>query len=113
MSRDLSFWRTNKNLDKNNREIYTILSAKEYLLGVEELPLAKILLDINKVFSDWENHDNQYYEKNNESFQLMLTNQFVRVDCYGMTAGSMNDIIDILAEYGCPLYDSSIDVRFD
>ena len=43
----------------------------------------------------------------------MITDQIVRVDCYGMTEYSMNKVIDILDKYNCPLYDSTIDVRFD
>ena len=50
---------------------------------------------------------------NGNGFQLMITDQFVRVDCYGMTEYSMNKVIDILDKYNCPLYDSTIDVRFD
>ena len=43
----------------------------------------------------------------------MTTPQFVRIDCYGMKGEDMNKFIDILDEYGCPLYDSQVGERFD
>jgi len=113
MSRDLSFWRTKKELTINNCEIYAALSDGNYLIDIDEIPKSEILQTFNDVFRKWKNYNNKYYEKGDESFELMLTNQFVRVDCHGMTEYNMNRIIDILIKYNCPLYDSSIDVRFD
>ena len=112
MSRDLSFWKGNANWEVDNKFIYTALSNGEYLPYIEEIPAYQIQMDFNEVFKDWTNDNNTFYEKEEEAFQLMLTNQFVRVDCYGMTITSMNMIIDILGKYDCPLYDSTIDIRF-
>jgi len=95
-----------------NSEIYLKLSNEEYLDFVDEIPEERIIGDFKRVFSDWY-EDNFYFEKGDEAFDLMVTPQFVRTDCYGMTEDNMNKIIDILYEYGCPLYDSVIDVRFD
>ena len=113
MSRDLSFWKTSKKAKSDDKTIYEALSCEEYLEFIDDIPVSDIQQDFNKVFRDWENHNNKFYEKGSESFELMLTKQFARVDCYGMTENSMNKIIDILNEYNCPLYDSAIDVRFD
>ena len=113
MSRDLSFWKTDKNTECDNRHIYCSLSNEEYLPFIDEIPIIKIQQDINEVFKAWKNHNNRYYENEREAFELMLTKQFFRADCYNMTNKSMNDIIDVLNKYDCPLYDSAIDVRFD
>jgi len=113
MSRDLSFWKTSTKVEADNKAIYTALSDAKYLAYIDEIPINEIQSDLNDIFKDWINYNNMYYEKGNESFQLMITNQFVRVDCYGMTEMSMNMIIDILLKYNCPLYDSTIDIRFD
>ncbi len=112
MSRDLSFWKTKRTAEMGNSEIYLKLSNEEYLDFVDEIPEERIIGDFKRVFSDWY-EDNFYFEKGDEAFDLMVTPQFVRTDCYGMTEDNMNKIIDILYEYGCPLYDSVIDVRFD
>lgn len=113
MSRDLSFWKIKKVTQVRNSEIYLELSNGKYLDYVDELPMDQILEDFINVFRDWKMQKGLYFEKLDEGFQLMITKQFVRVDCYGMTEYSMNKIIDILDKYKCPLYDSAIDVRFD
>lgn len=113
MSRDLSFWRTKKKLYIENKDIYKSLSEGKFLTYVNEIPVSQIIADFNKAFIKWINNDNKYYEKDNEAFELMTTEQFVRVDCYEMTADNMNKIIDIMIKYDCPLYDAAIDVRFD
>ena len=113
MSRDLSFWKTSTTVETDNKAVYTALSDEKYLAYIEEIPMDKIQTDFNEVFNRWSNNNNMHYEKGNESFQLMITKQFVRADCYGMTESSMNMIIDILLKYNCPLYDSAIDVRFE
>ena len=64
-------------------------------------------------FAEWNRSDDFYFEKQREAFELYLTKQFVRVDCYRMTEQNINKIIDVLLKYDCPLYDAAIDVRFD
>jgi len=113
MSRDLSFWRTSTEVEADNRATYVALSNAKHLTYVDEIPAAKITAAFKDAFQDWENDGSGFYENGRESFQLMITKQFVRADCYDMTKRSMNTIIDIMLEYGCPLYDSTIDVRFD
>ena len=41
------------------------------------------------------------------------TSQSVMIDCYGMDGEDMNKFIDILFEYGCPLYDPQVGERYD
>ena len=113
MGRDLSFWKTSKKDGLDNTYVYSVLSSGKYLDYIDEIPIDEIQRDFSEVFMDWENYGEVNYEKSNESFQLMLTNQFVRADCSGMTEMNMNKIIDILLKYNCPLYDSAINIRFD
>ena len=113
MSRDLSFWKTSTKVEVDNKTIYTTLSEAKHLVFIDEIPMDDIKEDFSKVFKDWINDDNMYYEKGSESFQLMITKQFVRAECYGVTKTSINMIVDILLKYNCPLYDPIIDVRFD
>ena len=113
MSRDLSFWKTEKEIDMKNEAIYTALSDRVVLPHISEIPTDKILEEFIFMFRDWTNQNNSYFEKDDEAFELMLTSQFVRVDCHGLTERNMNKIIDIMLEYDCPLYDSAINVRFN
>jgi len=113
MSRDLSFWKIKEKSEAENKDIYKSLSEGKFLTYVNEIPVSQIIDDFHKAFIKWINHDNRYYEKDNEAFELMTTYQFVRVDCYEMTVDNMNKVIDIMIKYDCPLYDAAIDVRFD
>lgn len=113
MSRDLSFWKISKAMQVDNSEVYQELTNGKYLNYVDEIPVIQVLENFKKEFKEWKIQESLYFEKGDEAFQLMMTNQFVRVDCYGMTEDNMNRIIDILYKHDCPLYDSTIDIRFD
>ncbi|MBQ7429206.1 MAG: hypothetical protein IJV29_06025 [Butyrivibrio sp.] len=40
------------------------------------------------------------YENGKAAFDVFITNQIVRFDCYSLTYGELNKIIDIMLEYG-------------
>lgn len=113
MSRDLSFWKNKTSYSDSHACVYARLSDGEFLDYLEEIPMEKIIHDFDVEFSSWKSKDEGYFEKGDEAFELMITNQFVRVDCYSVSEYNMNKIIDIMLKYGCPLYDSAINVRFD
>lgn len=113
MSRDLSFWKNKTSYSDSNECVYARLSDGELLDYLEEIPMEKIIHDFDVEFSSWKSEDERYFEKGDEAFELMITNQFVRVDCYSVSEYNMNKIIDIMLKYDCPLYDSAINVRFD
>lgn len=113
MARDLSFWKVKENTQEENSQIYKMLSEGKYLDYIEKLPSEQILQDFKVAFKEWEMTDDFWFENGDEKFQLFLTEQFVRTDCYSMAEENLNKIMDILFEYDCPLYDSSIDVRFE
>ena len=113
MSRDLSFWKCKNTPNISNSMIYHELSEEKFLDCIAELPLEQIILEFNNVFKEWKIENNTDFERGTEFFQLFVTKQFVRADCYSLSESSMNKIIDILNKYDCPLYDSTIDVRFE
>lgn len=113
MARDLSFWKVKKITEEKNSQIYMMLSEGKYLDYISDLPSMQILQEFKDTFKEWENTDDLYFTKGDEEFELFITEQFVRVDYYTMTEENLNKIIDILFKYDCPLYDASIDVRFD
>ena len=113
MARDLNFWKTKKDLMISNSEIYKNLTKGKYLDYICDIPSKQVLEDFKIEFSEWKYSDDLIFSKGQESFQLLITNQFVRADCYSMSEQNMNKIIDILLKYDCPLYDAAIDVRFD
>lgn len=114
MARDLSFWKYNeKNEGFEHSKIYEKLSNAEYVEVVAEIPVDLVKAEIGKVYNGWGKEDENNYILGSEAFELMLTNQFARIDCYGMTEEHMNLIIDVMDIFDCPLYDSAIDVRFE
>ena len=113
MARDLSFWKYTDGVYLDNQDVYKKLSGSVFVDGLESLPIPKILSDIEQAFINWNKESDVDFQKGDSSFQIFMTGQFVRIDCYSMLDDDLNTIIDILYEYDCPLYDSQISARFD
>jgi hypothetical protein len=59
-------------------------------------------------FSKWEKVANSW--KNNSgvgAFQVLTTSQSIQIDCYG-TEGKTMDLLGVMEEYKCPLYDPQV-----
>ena len=115
MSMDLNFWRYKKGAVHDHRKVYeTACCDRDLVEDLESLPTEKILEKIAEVFSDWTQLDEKTYEKEPQgAFSVFTTSQIVRFDCYGMDGNNMNKLIDMMLEFGCPLYDPQINERFD
>ena len=115
MSMDLNFWKYKEGVTHDNNRIYEQAWCDGKLVeGLESLPIDKIYNKIATVFSDWTALDKEHYEKEGKgAFEVFTTPQIVRFDCYDMQEADMNTLMDILIDFGCPLYDSQIETRFD
>ncbi|WP_028263865.1 hypothetical protein [Atopobium fossor] len=116
MSVDLNFWKYKANVAHDHAAVYRAACCDgELLVELEFLPVDQILKKVNKCFSSWITHDgDKDFEKDGRgAFQIFTTPQIVRFDCYGMQGDDMNALIDILAGFGCPLYDPQVSTRFD
>lgn len=113
MALDLSFWKYEKVVNYKPHDVYVSLSDGKTVSGVATLPIEKIRVKINEVFGNWEKLDDNHLVFDDEVIEIFTTDQFVRFDCYGVSEDNMNKLIDIMLEFDCRLYDSSIDVRFD
>lgn len=115
MSLDLNFWRYQDGAAHDDAKVYeTACCCGETVNGLETLPIQEILREIAGRFSDWTAVSPSDYEKEGRgAFQIFTTPQVVRFDCYGMNGGDMNALMDVLAEFGCPLYDPQVSTRFD
>lgn len=112
MARDLSFWKVSGEVQLSNAEVYQRLSCEQHIEGIQELPINEIMETIYEKFCDWK-RDGMLFEFLNQSFEIMVTSQFIRFDCFSVSEENMNKMIDLMLEYECPLYDSAIDIRFD
>ncbi|GAE87916.1 hypothetical protein [Acetivibrio straminisolvens] len=116
MSVDLNFWRYKENFAHDHIKVYrTACCEGELMEELETLPINDILKKIAVAFSDWTiQNSGKYFEKEGYgAFQIFTTPQIVRFDCYDMQEADMNVLIDILFDFGCPLYDPQISTRFD
>jgi len=112
---ELLFWRYLDEIYLNHHEVYESLVEKEEVDGLEKLPVEVILNRINSVFSKWERVDENSW-KNTEgkgAFQVITTPQSVKIDCYGTEGKTMNQLVDVMAEFKCPLYDPQVPERYD
>jgi hypothetical protein len=46
------------------------------------------------------------------AFQVLTTSQSIQIDCYG-TEGKTMDLLGVMEEYKCPLYDPQVPERYD
>ena len=116
MSMDLNFWRYKENATHNHAAVYQAACCDgETMEGLEILPVGDILKNVAAVFSDWTVQDGgkNFEKEGHGAFQISTTPQMVRFDCYGMQGADLNALMDILAGFGCPLYDPQISTRSD
>lgn len=115
MSMDLNFWKYKEGVAHDHKRIYELACCDgETMEELETLPLDEIFRQIASAFADWTALDKNHYEKEGGgAFEIFTTSQIVRFDCYGMQEVDMNSLMDILIDFGCPLYDPQISTRFD
>jgi hypothetical protein len=99
----------------NHHEVYEALVEKEEVEGLQELPVEVIINRINSVFSQWERVDENSWKNPNGkgAFQVITTPQSVKIDCYGTEGKTMNQLVSVMEEFKCPLYDPQVPERYD
>jgi hypothetical protein len=112
---ELLFWRYLEETYLNHHEVYEALVEKEEVEGLQELPIEVITNRINSVFSQWERVDENSWKnpKGKGAFQVITTPQSVKIDCYGTEGKTMNQLVSVMEEFKCPLYDPQIPERYD
>ena len=112
MGKELAFWKQNS-ISNNYSEIYDTLLSGQHVEFIDTIPSDDIRKRISSEFKDWVCNNKFQYENGKAAFDVFITDQIVRFDCYSLTYGELNKIIDIKLEYGCFLYDPDLNVRFD
>lgn len=113
---DLNFWKYKENIVHDHAAVYqTACCDGDAMEELEILPIDEILKKVAVAFSDWTIQDGgkDFEKEGHGAFQIFTTSQIVRFDCYGMQEVDMNLLMDILIDFGCPLYDPQISTRFD
>ena len=112
---ELLFWRYIEEIYLNHHEVYEALVEKQEVEGLQELPVEVIVNRINSVFSQWERVDENSWKNPNGkgAFQVITTPQSVKIDCYGTEGKTMNQLVSVMEEFKCPLYDPQVPERYD
>lgn len=113
MGYDLNFWKQCPGIKLDPQKTYERLSEGESVEGLESLPTEQIIARVAEKFSGWSRLDSINWDGPSGGFQLYMTPQLFRVDCYGMTGDDMNHFIDIGHEFGCPLFDPQTGERYE
>ena len=114
MSYDLDFWKYKPGVSLDHQTTYERLSTGEFVNGLEDLPIQTMVERLSQVLSDWERLDENTWESDRGIIQVCTTRQFFRVDCsHGMETDDLNKIIEVAAEFECPLYDPQVGQRDD
>ena len=116
MSMDLNFWKYKEDTAHDHSTVYQAACCDgEAMEVLEVLPIDEILKKVADSFSDWniQGGGKDFEKEGHGAFQVFTTSQIVRFDCYGMQEADMNALMDILLDFGCPLYDPQISTRFD
>jgi hypothetical protein len=114
MSYDLSFWRYASGVVMNHQQVYLQLSDGKHVEGVQSIPIPSMLAKFRMTMVGWEwLNENTLEGPDSQAMQVFTTPQFFRVDCHGVSAESMNKVIEFAGTFGCSLYDAQVGERFD
>jgi hypothetical protein len=126
VSYDLVFWKQQEgvNLDPAvvDRALRDAVRPAELVepAGLVELPIEAWLDELMRSFPDavrGPNGPNEWIDwvssDGRRSFQVEWSAVHVEIACRGTDNATMNRIIDIALEFGCPLYDPQTGERFD
>lgn len=115
MARSLAFWKYEDGVYLDNQEVYEKLCGGESPDGLAELPKEKIQSRVAEVFQEWERIDDNSFDGGEKgSFTAEILPRGAIFECSFSTGYDvLNAIIDIMGEFGCPLYDPQISERFD
>jgi len=114
MGRQLVFWKYEDGVYLDNQNVYEMICDEEGIDGLEDISKEDVLDRIKTEFSDYDELDEYNYESSMGSFTVNFTEQSVLFDCsYSLPETELNKMIDIMAEFDCPLYDPQIATRFD
>jgi CubicO group peptidase (beta-lactamase class C family) len=114
MSYDINFWKLSRPLDARPQDIYAELCEGNSVEGLAELPIRDILSRVAAAFPDF-NPDDDFpaIRLENSHIEVNHSLQHVRFDIRGELDSSLNKLVDILADFGCPMYDPQLNERYD
>jgi hypothetical protein len=113
LSYDINFWKQQRPLALSAQEIYERLNKKEPVEGLAKLPVDEILARLKAAFPDFDPAESFPLARTSEgSIEFFWSDQHFRFDIRGI-CGDCQKLVDIMSEFGCPMYDPQEGKRHD
>jgi hypothetical protein len=114
MSYDLIFWRQSDGISHNPEMIAAELYDDTPVAGLDHLPIEQIVARVNERFPLTIGGGLTFWDGAAAgTFELYHSTKHVNFCCRGLLAEHCNTLIEIMAEFQCPLYDPQVNLRFD
>ena len=113
MSYDINFWKLQHPLDLTPEQIYGRLCKREPVEGLAKLPVDQILERLKQAYPDFDPTESFPMARTCEgSIEFGWSDQHFRFDIRGI-CGDCQKAVDIMTEFGCPMYDPQLNKRHD
>lgn len=115
MSYDLIFWKQKPTCTASPSAIYKALLDGQIVEGLETISTAQVVARIGQRFPGIVTDGGLTFWDGGKRgmFELYSSPQHFHACCRQMSGDDMNILIEIAAEFDCPLYDPQEDRRFD
>ncbi len=121
MSYDLYFWRQSADVTLAPGDVLRALLNGSTPAGIARIPIEDVLARLRVEFPDIiENHTQDpeqplqliWDSPSNGTFLLAWSSYYLGVEGHGVPGDVFNRIIDVMHEFGCPLYDPQTETRY-
>ena len=112
---ELVFWKYSEGIYLNHHLVYEAIAEGQMIDGLEDIPVTIIVNRLQNKFFHWDKVDENSWQNpdGGGAFQIKLTKQSVKIDCYGTQGKQMDVMASVMEEFQCPLYDPQIPFRYD
>jgi len=115
MSYDLIFWKQKSTCTTKPSSICEELMEERAVDGLDTIPTVDFISRIHQQFPGIVTDCGLTYWEGDQHgmFELYSSGQHVHFCCRQLSDEDMNTLIDIAAEFECPLYDPQTSTRYD
>ena len=115
MSYDISFWKQERPLSLSAQEIYERLSGgDEVVEGLAKLPVPQIHLRLKEAFPEFDPAESfPTVRIPRGSIEFSWSDYHFRFDIRGEIGGECQQLVNIMADFDCPMYDPQEGRRYD
>ena len=115
MSYDLLFWKQKPTCTSTPLSIYEALMEEHAVDDLETIPAAEFISRVHQQFPGIVTDGGLTYWDGGQRgmFEVYSSGKHVHFCCRQLSGEDMNTLIDIAAEFDCPLYDPQTSTRYD